>query len=120
MPLLSAPFRATPTPQEYLTSKGFEARDLPSCKKYLKMVGEHELRRPVPVFTAATAILGDLKNAKISHFDRYNAIEQLTIAALVGPTNHARRVIHHRVPCQPACSAEIIITREQSVRRAER
>ena len=58
MPLLSAPYRATPTPQEYLTSKGFEARDLPSCKKYLKMVGEHELRRPVPVFTAATAILG--------------------------------------------------------------
>ena len=62
-------------------------------------------------------ILGDLKTAKISHFDRYNAIEQLTIAALVGPTatNHARRIIHHRVPCQPACSAAIIITREHSV-----
>lgn len=68
--------------QEYLTSKGFEAKDVMSCKKYLKMVEEHGLRRPRPVYTAAWLVIGNEKKAKVSRQDKYTISEQLCVAAL--------------------------------------
>mmetsp|Transcript_20469 Transcript_20469/g.33184 ORF Transcript_20469/g.33184 Transcript_20469/m.33184 type:complete len:318 (-) Transcript_20469:80-1033(-) len=80
--------------EEYLNSKGFEKMDIGSCKKYLKMVEEHGLRRPMPVYAAAGLVIENEKKAKISKQEKYAVVEQLALSALdLNDTPTARRVV---------------------------
>ena len=66
--LIIDPTRPTKHPQEYLVSKGFENADLGSCVKYLRMIDQHKLRRPNPVYRAASLVVNDPKKAKVRFF----------------------------------------------------
>ena len=66
--LIIDPTRPTKHPQEYLVSKGFELADLASCVKYLRMIDQHKLRRPNPVYRAASLVVNDPKKAKVRFF----------------------------------------------------
>ena len=63
-------------------SKGFEKVDLASCIKYLRMIDEHKLRRPDPVYRAASLVVNNQKRAKVQKQDLYAFMEQLAVAAL--------------------------------------
>lgn len=63
-------------------SKGFEKVDLASCIKYLRMIDEHKLRRPDPVYRAASLVVNNQKRAKLQKQDLYAFMEQLAVAAL--------------------------------------
>ena len=63
-------------------SKGFEKVDLASCIKYLRMIDEHKLRRPDPVYRAASLVVNSQKRAKLQKQDLYAFMEQLAVAAL--------------------------------------
>ena len=80
--LIIDPTRPTKHPQEYLVSKGFENADLASCVKYLRMIDQHKLRRPNPVYRAASLVVNDPKKAKVAKQDLYTHMEQLAIASL--------------------------------------
>ena len=60
-------------------SKGFEKVDLASCIKY-RMTDEHKLRRPDPVYRAASLVVN--QRAKLQKQDLYAFMEQLAVAAL--------------------------------------
>ena len=66
--LIIDPIHPTKHPQEYLVSKGFENADLTSCVKYLRMIDQHKLRRPNPVYRAASLVVNDPKKAKVRFF----------------------------------------------------
>jgi hypothetical protein len=68
--------------------------DIISCKKYLKMVEEHGLRRPNTVYVAAGLVVENEKKAKISKQDKYAVVEQLAMAALdLNDVETAKRVV---------------------------
>ena len=80
--LIIDPTHPVKHPQEYLVSKGFENADLASCVKYLRMIDQHKLRRPNPVYRAASLVVNDPKKAKVAKQDLYTHMEQLAIASL--------------------------------------
>ena len=68
--------------EEYLESAGLTKRDSAACRKYLRMVAEHAVRRPACVARAAACVLADAKKAKLSKRETYQAMELSAYASL--------------------------------------
>lgn len=91
--------------EDYLGSTGIAKSDFGACKKYLKMVEEHGVRRPTSVANAARCVLADIKKSKLSKREQYQAMELLAYACIdTGDTETAETLVDQLAVVFPGSS----------------